>query len=277
MRLHVALAGIVLAFVGTASAASAVTLNTGTVRTLLPPNGEYDPSGPINFNLTTSGDTLSIMSSWLNGFGPTFGLTQIGTTNNYTETNTIQLRGAIVVSAIVDDNRLGFTLFNGTKIGAIVDDNRHTFIVDDNRHTGFGFIVDDNRHLGFIVDDNRITGNVAVSLMDNGNGTGLGMFSTAITQLDLAGDVGFGQLQFKLDPAGTATIGQDTAGNFLISSSFDIFFDVSLDSGGTFTPSTGSVPFGLAPAGTAQVPEPGTLALAGIACVTLARWRRSSR
>jgi hypothetical protein len=104
----------------------------------------------------------------------------------------------------------------------------------------------------------------------------LGTFNTQMTQLDV--DLG-GGMKIRIDPT-TPSVGQTTisdagGGQFRINSFFDIFTDLSLDNGATWTPSSVSGHVDL----TAN-PEPSSLVLGSIGAVVClgavrARRRRS--
>lgn len=100
---------------------------------------------------------------------------------------------------------------------------------------------------------------VTVHLTVGSDTGGVEVLSTQMTQLDL--NLGGGEM-IRIDPI-TPTIGQTTitdigGGNFQINSFFDVFTDLSLDGGATWTPATGPAVMTLDSA----TPEPGSVALA---------------
>ena len=102
---------------------------------------------------------------------------------------------------------------------------------------------------------------------------GDGTFSTQMTQLDMS--LGNGIL-VRIDPQTTSTGQATTAdiggGNYQITSFFDIFTDLSLDGGNTWTPSTGPATMALE-----STPEPSTLALVGTGIAGLLAFRRRNK
>jgi hypothetical protein len=101
---------------------------------------------------------------------------------------------------------------------------------------------------------------VMVSLTVASNAGGVETLNTQMTELNvvLAG----GQL-IRIDPiiptTGQTTITDLGGGNYQISSFFDVFTDLSLDGGNTWTPATAPVVMTL---GAENTPEPGSIALA---------------
>lgn len=110
-------------------------------------------------------------------------------------------------------------------------------------------------------------GPVSVTLFNRPTNNLLGTFSTEMTQLDLQG----GGIMIRESPTLTSTgatqITDNGNGTFHINSFFDIFTELSLDGGATWTPSTGSTHVDLV------VPEPGSLFLFGAGALALV-WRR---
>jgi hypothetical protein len=102
------------------------------------------------------------------------------------------------------------------------------------------------------------------------------LFNTQITQLNVSNFAGNPNIFIRIDP-GTPSVGQTTetnlgGGNFQISSFFDIFTDLSVDGGATWTPATGSTHMTLGP----TTPEPSTVLLLGLglAAIGFRRLRR---
>jgi hypothetical protein len=118
---------------------------------------------------------------------------------------------------------------------------------------------------------------VNVTKVSGTNGSPLGSFDNQMTQLDITGLPG--GIEIRVDPTqastGQTNISDAGGGMFRIDSFFDIFTDISLDSGATWIPSTGSAHVVLAP----LVPEPSAVHLFGIGIVgtTLLYRRRRSR
>lgn len=102
---------------------------------------------------------------------------------------------------------------------------------------------------------------------------GPGTFNTQMTQLDMS--LGNG-LFVRIDPqtpsTGQTTIEDIGAGEYKITSFFDIFTDISLDGGNTWTPSTGPAVMTLE-----STPEPSTLALVGTGIAGLLAFRRRNK
>jgi len=91
-----------------------------------------------------------------------------------------------------------------------------------------------------------------------GNTTGL--FSTEMLSMSLSGSSPFGPFMIRESPTlastGQTSISDLGGGNYLITSFFDIFTELSVDGGATWIPATGSVRMNLE-----QVPEPSSAAL----------------
>ena len=100
-----------------------------------------------------------------------------------------------------------------------------------------------------------------------------GVFNTEMPALNLSG----GGVMIRESPtlvsAGQTTITDVGGGNFTINSFFDIFTELSLDGGATWTPAASSTHVSLE-----AIPEPGTaaLALAALALLTCARKSKPS-
>lgn len=98
-------------------------------------------------------------------------------------------------------------------------------------------------------------------------GNTTGTFDTEMLSMSLSG---FG-LMIRESPT-LASLGQTGiedlgGGQFRVSSFFDVFTELSIDGGQSWMPSDGAARVTL-------VPEPGTLALAGLGAAMLAGWRR---
>ena len=117
---------------------------------------------------------------------------------------------------------------------------------------------------------------VSVQLIFTGtSGGGVGVvggsesFATQMTQLDATGP-GF---EIRIDPIfasnGSTTITNEGGGLFRIDSFFDVFTDLSLDGGQTWTPSSGPGPGGSTIMTLETVPEPSTILLLGAGCLAL--------
>jgi hypothetical protein len=95
-----------------------------------------------------------------------------------------------------------------------------------------------------------------------------------MTQLNISGLPGGAMI--RIDPVnpstGITTVTPVGGGMFMMNSFFDIFTDLSLDGGQTWTPANGPAHEVLVPS-----PEPSTwlLLVSGAALALLARWRRS--
>jgi hypothetical protein len=123
-----------------------------------------------------------------------------------------------------------------------------------------------------------VSGNAQVSIMvtlASVNGP-VSTFSAQMNQLSISNFGGNPNIFIRIDPT-TPSTGQTTetnlgGGNFQISSFFDVFIDLSLDGGLTWTPSTGATLMTLGP-----TPEPATILLLGLglAAIGLRRLRRT--
>jgi hypothetical protein len=108
--------------------------------------------------------------------------------------------------------------------------------------------------------------------------TGRETIQTQILALDSSGGQFPPNVDLRCSPTipstGTTTFDPLPGGGFHINSFFDIFTELSLDGGETWTPSTGSSRATLTP-----LPEPSSVVLlaAGTAIVLIARWRRRPR
>jgi hypothetical protein len=96
-------------------------------------------------------------------------------------------------------------------------------------------------------------------------------YDTQMERLDISGGTLPPGVEFRIDPT-TPSTGQTTidgTGPYMISSFFDIFTDISLDGGNTWTPATGSITENLT-----SLPEPTGLLFLGLLPVFLMRRRR---
>jgi len=126
----------------------------------------------------------------------------------------------------------------------------------------------------------ELTGPVSVIAYGRTSDTETGPFSTQMLSMDMTGTVGGNSVVLMLDPA-RPTMGQTTitslgGGMFNISSFFDVFTEISLDGGVTFTPQTG----GPTVVTLQTVPEPSSLVLCATASIiglAYAGWRRRWR
>ena len=124
-----------------------------------------------------------------------------------------------------------------------------------------------------------MTGQVLVQVFNKNVGNPGTPFPTEMLQLNLSGVTPFGPILIRESPT-LASLGQtqiDALGNgtFQIDSFFDVFTELSLDSGATWIPSNGSSQVSLH-----ETPEPGTFVLSGLALVGLGfltRRRRAGR
>jgi len=139
----------------------------------------------------------------------------------------------------------------------------------------------DGMNVGALLGSATLTGPVAFTVFSRTSDSELGTFSTQLDSLDLTGNAGGHSFELMLDPAQTSP-GQTTiassGGDFRVHSFFDVFVELSIDSG-AFIPD-------VAPrvATLESVPEPGTaglafLGLAGLVQIALrkAKQARSRR
>ncbi len=119
-----------------------------------------------------------------------------------------------------------------------------------------------------------LMGSVTVDVFDYSTGQ-LGTFNTQMTSMDMTGTLAGQSVQITLDPnnvsTGQSSITDIGGGNYVISSYFDVFTELSVG-GGTAKPSSGSDPVTLQ-----QVPEPAALIVwAGLGAMGLIAyvWRR---
>ncbi len=123
----------------------------------------------------------------------------------------------------------------------------------------------------------NLMGQVSVTTLNYpGTGNGIGTFAEVMNSMDLAGTVAGASVELRADPTqastGSTTVTDLGGGMFQIHSFFDVFTDISLDSGQTWTPSTGPTLLTLQ-----SVPEPSTwimLLTAGVLVPSYARWNR---
>ena len=97
-----------------------------------------------------------------------------------------------------------------------------------------------------------------------------GTFTTELLSMSVTAGAVMIRESPTLASPGQTTVEDIGGGLFRISSFFDVFTELSLDGGATCMPSDGSTRVTL-------VPEPGTLALAGLGAAMLAAWRRRER
>jgi hypothetical protein len=121
------------------------------------------------------------------------------------------------------------------------------------------------------VSQGNVSGSATVSVNVNG---GPNTFTTQMTQLDVGALNGNTNLRLRIDPTNPST-GMTTetplgGGLFQISSFFDVFVDLSIDGGVTWTPPTNSSHVTLVD----STPEPGTVLLIGLGLVVLGGARR---
>lgn len=102
---------------------------------------------------------------------------------------------------------------------------------------------------------------------------GVEVIATELLAMDLQGVAFPGcnlRLSQTLPSPGHTTLTDVGGGNYQVDSFFDIFTEISLDGGTTWTPATNSVRLGI-------MPEPATLASLGVGFVCLIRNRRNSK
>src|ERR1700676_2340643 len=114
----------------------------------------------------------------------------------------------------------------------------------------------------------HLFGPVGVTIFGRSSPTQTGTFSTQMTGLDLTGTFGGSSVEIKVDPThpttGMTTV-TPSGGQFMISSFFDVFTDLSIDND-SFEPSMGAAHVTLQ-----QTPEPGTALLFGTGLLAVAR------
>jgi len=108
-----------------------------------------------------------------------------------------------------------------------------------------------------------MTGQARVLVFGRPNDTNTGVFNTEMLALNLSGGGGFLIRESPtLASTGQTSITPIGGGQFQISSFFDVFTELSLDGGQTWTPSTGSAHVEL-------VPEPGSMLLVAAGMLAL--------
>jgi hypothetical protein len=121
------------------------------------------------------------------------------------------------------------------------------------------------------VSQGNVSGNATVSVVVSG---GPSTFTTQMTQLDLSGLGGNSNIHLRIDPVNPSTgVTTETplgGGLFQISSFFDVFVDLSIDGGVTWTPPTNSSHVTLVE----SIPEPATVLLIGFGLAALGSARR---
>ena len=94
-------------------------------------------------------------------------------------------------------------------------------------------------------------------------------FATEMTQLDATGPGFIIRESPNFASTGSTTITNEGGGLFRIDSFFDVFTDLSLDGGQTWTPSSGPGPGGSTVMTLETTPEPSTILLLGAGCLAL--------
>ena len=136
---------------------------------------------------------------------------------------------------------------------------------------------------GDFYQDGTLSGSVSLSgtidshLDGRSDGSDYGTFNSSMPGLDLSGTIGSYSGELKLDPSQVppitpTEIDAPVGGVFSITSFFDVFTELSLDGGTTFTPATGQTTLNLV-----QSPEPGTLMMGLTGAAVLLLFLRKQR